>query len=151
MKFSAVAFIAAALVGLSSASPTFDKPFGLIPIHSNTPVQNSGLSVADDFTIEVNQNNTNFLTGKFNQDGSVSVGDKFLTVQDDGALRLVADRDTKFSENKDEHVMYGGSADFLARKAGEVYKLGTPKSSASSQYDVPVALLISYQSDPSLQ
>lgn len=145
MKFSVAALTAAAFAGLSSAAPILGKSFGLVSIHSGSAIQNSGVSVANDGTLEINSKNKNWFTGKFNDDESVSVGEKFLTVQADGSLRVVDDKTRIFKENGENHLVYGTSASFTARKTNDWYKIIRLQEGTSlNPDDVNVELQIFY-------
>lgn len=146
MKFSAAALSLVALAGVTFAI-TVDKTFGLITVHSGSPVNDYIPSVASDGTLEVNpQNNQNWFLAKFNSDGFISFGDKYLAVRADGSLSVTSDKSDVFSENESGHLVYKSSTSFIARKtADDVYKIIRPSGNGFARDDVSVVFYINYQ------
>lgn len=144
MKFSIAAITTAAVAGLASAAPAVSQSFGLIAIHSGSSIQNSGIVVADDGTLEISRTNKNWFTGTFNDDHSISVGDKFLSTQADGSLRVSDDKTLLFSDDGESHLAYGQATGFIARDAGDVYKIINADPSDANPKDIGVVLHIQY-------
>lgn len=144
MKFSVAALTAAAVAGLASAAPIVSKPFGLIAIHSGSAVQNSGLVVADDGTLEINASNKNWFSGTFTKDNYVTVGDKYLAVQHDGSIRVGDDKTLLFTDDGNGHLVYGQTVEFTARKAGDSYKVIDAVALDAAPGDISIELRIQY-------
>ncbi|KAF5093535.1 hypothetical protein D0Z00_004016 [Geotrichum galactomycetum] len=141
MKFTSTALLAA-VASLVAAAPEVGTPFGLITIRSGSPVQNSGLSVAADNTVEINSANKNWLTGTFEKDGKISLGEgKYLAVSDNNLV--FTSEGATFSTDDSDHLTYEGSAGFYAAADGNIYKIKTSKYDASDK-DYGVALRVFY-------
>lgn len=144
MKFSTAGLLAVA-ASIVAAAPEVGKAFGLITIHSGTPVQNAGLSVAADNTIEINSSNKDWVTGTFQKDGTISLGNgKFLGMSDNNLV--TTSEGAIFSADDSDHLSYEGSTGFTAVANNGVYKIKTSKVSAGSD-DYNVVLRIFYTGD----
>ncbi|KAF5092847.1 hypothetical protein D0Z03_002670 [Geotrichum reessii] len=141
MKFSSAGLLAIT-ASIVAAAPEVGKVFGLITIRSGSPVQNAGLSVAADNTVEINSSNKDWVTGTFQEDGTISLGEgKFLGVSDNNLV--TTSEGAIFSADDSDHLSYEGSTGFTAVSNNGIYKIKTSKVSAGPD-DYNVALRIFY-------
>lgn len=147
MKFSTTAIFAALAFIASSApvEPRSDgKYFGLITIHSGSPVQYSGLYIADDNTIQLGGTGSQEFVGKFNDDGTISVRDTyFLNHNGNNVLSIKKHSSNKFSVVDTDHLSYDGSTAFTAKYDGTKYSIVTGNAVTTTD-DVAVLLKVIY-------
>lgn len=147
MKLFSFAGAIATFVSLATALPTIGKPFGLLAIHSGSPIHNSGLTIGPNGFIQIDPKNHHWVSGEFNSDGTVSVGkNEYLSVSGSGAFAVAAKGST-FRDDGADHLVYPGSGGFFARKDGNgtVYNIvsNIPGTTIEAS-DISVSLLIFY-------
>lgn len=143
MKFSTAAILTT-LVSLSAAVPLpSGKTFGLITINSGSTIQNAGVTVSNN-VLTVGSTSKDWFEGKVGDDGIISVGDKFLSINSRGALSL-ADHGIPFTVSDNDLLKIGDSTAFTAKKTSDGYDLSVLPNPSSDEIDLGVGLRVFYR------